>query len=393
MFGNYYNTSILDNAGTDAIFGSASGDGIMYIPCNGTESLDLIVRVMDYDFGKRDDLLGEIVLNARELVSSEAEQSFPLTRFGKPEKGEITLSARIIPLDALFPASRPSAFRGGKYDSICELRAHKATGLRKADFLGKNDVYVQAYRTPQGGADRTKTLPGPDKSTILPAGVLEFPFAFPIRPDAPGTAELRVGDWAYIRYTLYANIDIAWWMDPSVKRAITVIASYPKPPPQLLYPIAYTADTPVRMSSCCCFPCLTGIGSVVVKATLGRQVYAPGEVLDLLATVRNDTSSPMEVSLEVVCYALLRTTTQLSQAAHHFTRKDVFHYVSVDAGDSWSFDGAGQEQRMPAVAPSFYGASGMATAYRDPVIFSYQVGVRVKPPGACICPHIVYLPM
>eukprot|EP01032_Pedospumella_encystans_P020848 gene20848-23676_t len=241
---------------------AAGGDGIMYIPCNENENLNLIVRVMDYDFGKKDDLLGEILLDANKLVSSGEASSFRLTRRGCSEKGEVTLSAKIMPMNALFPGSRHT--QGHAYNAVCQLRTHQATGLRKADFIGKNDVYVQAYRAPEN-VNRSKALPEPDLTTVLPAGVLEFPFAFPVRADAPGSAELGVGDASFIRYSLYANIDVAWWLDPSVRHVITILPSRPLPSPALLRAIEYKCLQPMRLSSCCLLPCFS-VGNTTIDA-------------------------------------------------------------------------------------------------------------------------------
>jgi len=59
----------LDNAGENAFFNKVHGNGVMYIPCSAPEenAFSLIVHVMDYDFGKSDDLLGEVA----ELVRSK----------------------------------------------------------------------------------------------------------------------------------------------------------------------------------------------------------------------------------------------------------------------------------------------------------------------------------
>ena len=110
--------------------------------CDGTETL--AVRVMDYDWGKRDDMLGECVVRLGELMSQTIlaggqPVSMPLYRKGRGgEFGEVTLSAA----------------RGAA--GLVVLRCHQATGLRKGDWFGKNDVYVQAYvvhRTADPSAD------------------------------------------------------------------------------------------------------------------------------------------------------------------------------------------------------------------------------------------------
>mmetsp|Transcript_14699 Transcript_14699/g.24493 ORF Transcript_14699/g.24493 Transcript_14699/m.24493 type:complete len:757 (-) Transcript_14699:1513-3783(-) len=380
MFGNYFNTSLLDEVGEDAKFGFANGDGIMYIPCSANEKLELIVRVMDYDFGKRDDLLGEIVVDTNALVSSETAQSFPLQRKGNPEKGEVTLSAKIVPLGSLFESA--SSHQRNAHDSILMLRCHQATGLRKADWIGKNDVYVQAYRQPEGGINQSVAFPPPDKNATLPAGVLEFPFSFQLRSDAPATAELRAGDWAYIRYTLYANIDIAWWSDPSVRIAITVLNPMrPLPPPSLLYPVEHKGE-PVKIASCLCFPCLS-TGDVTVDVWLSRQVFAPGERMSFRATVLNNTPKPIDVAIELRQCVVLATTGR-HECSCHTSREFLLVGDSVDPQDTWNYDCANREAlHVPAVYPSFFGATGMISARREPLKFSYMLRVKAQAIGTC----------
>mmetsp|Transcript_17046 Transcript_17046/g.31865 ORF Transcript_17046/g.31865 Transcript_17046/m.31865 type:complete len:210 (-) Transcript_17046:35-664(-) len=105
LHGSYFKTGLLDEAGGDAYFGRSHGDGTVYIPCdnNDTNMMILAVRVMDYDWGKKDDLLGEVVINAADVVRSGQMQSFPLSRNGRPEKGEVVLSAKFVPFESLFP--------------------------------------------------------------------------------------------------------------------------------------------------------------------------------------------------------------------------------------------------------------------------------------------------
>ena len=62
LFGNFFNSDVIDEGGSDPVFGEAMGEGTVYIPCEEeTGPRELIVRVMDYDWGKRDDLLGRAI--------------------------------------------------------------------------------------------------------------------------------------------------------------------------------------------------------------------------------------------------------------------------------------------------------------------------------------------
>jgi hypothetical protein len=91
--------------------------------------------------------------------------TYHLTCFGKPEKGQVTSSAKFIPREALFPyASGGNHTNGSNELSDLILTVHKATCLCKAGWagVGKNDVYVQAYHYPKGGQlDLRKQLPKP----------------------------------------------------------------------------------------------------------------------------------------------------------------------------------------------------------------------------------------
>ena len=147
LWGNFYRTALLDSAGENAQFGGAVGDGDIYIPCLPSEGsnggpMKLIVRVCDYDWGKRDDNLGEIVVDVKNLTLREDEMTFDLMRNGKPEKGNITLTARFIPTQSITP---PDTKGGKRVVSKIEstetlvLKVLRANELRKADWGGGND--------------------------------------------------------------------------------------------------------------------------------------------------------------------------------------------------------------------------------------------------------------
>jgi hypothetical protein len=164
----------------------------------------MIVRVMDYDWGKKDDLLGETVVDVASLVRSGQQQSFSLTIKGAPVKGKSGSVSSVVLSAVTFNES-------GEW--LCRLRVHSASDLKKADWFGKNDVYVQAYPCPPGTNEHHK-LPEPEKRCIVTAGNHSYPFQFPLRADGPSSTELGEGDSSYIRYSLYANVDLALWKVP-----------------------------------------------------------------------------------------------------------------------------------------------------------------------------------
>jgi hypothetical protein len=69
LVGNFFPTECLDNAGQAAFWDQETGGGDMNVPIEDGNWADiaLAVRVMDYDWGKKDDLLGDVMVLGSEL--------------------------------------------------------------------------------------------------------------------------------------------------------------------------------------------------------------------------------------------------------------------------------------------------------------------------------------
>lgn len=93
IWGGLHKTPVLNEAGTNAFYGPpwAPDEGVMNIPIPMGEHR-IIVRVMDYDWCKKDDLLGEVCVEIDSIIG-RGQVEIPLTRNGHPEKGTINLSA------------------------------------------------------------------------------------------------------------------------------------------------------------------------------------------------------------------------------------------------------------------------------------------------------------
>jgi len=385
--GNFYKTGILDEAGEDANFDMIHKSGLIQIPCTAQEksssfsscSFQIIVRVMDYDWGKKDDILGELVLDVPNLVRAGTQKSYRLTRNGKPEKGEVTMSAKFVPYGVIFPETNRSGAaisQSIKKDYCLVLHIHRATGLRKADWVGKNDVYVQVYRPENAKREivEGKKLPGPQKRLPIDEEIVA-PFAFPLRHDAPPSAEIGVSDKSYIRYTIRAYLDFANWTDPFSKRLITVIPNRPIPKSLLLSPhIAKVGPEP--FASCCGFG-KYGMGTI--KLIMDRRAYAPGEVVDLSKSTvlfegRKDDMS-VEIELEghyhLSCY---RGSTITNQS---------YRIGSMDLTPNIALSMRG-DFRIPHVYPSFWGGiNGRTRSLYSCLRWTYSLKITVKGSGYC----------
>ncbi|KAH8058146.1 hypothetical protein JL720_14057 [Aureococcus anophagefferens] len=255
---------LLDECGENAVYDPATGGGDMPTACDGTETL--AVRVMDYDWGKRDDMLGECVVRLGELMSQTIlaggqPVSMPLYRKGKSgDLGEVTLSA----------ARRHGARR-------CPLLA--GDGSAEGDWVGKNDVYVQAY--------------------------VVFAFTIPAIDDLPPSFEGPVerADKAYVRYSVYSNIDIKMRQDPSTRRPITLLARARLPPPNAYAPVVRGPTEAQIIYKCeCCVPCGLGCeqGTAQFQACVSQAAVSVGDVVYVAALATNSTEHEATFHVDLV---------------------------------------------------------------------------------------------
>ncbi|CAJ1947151.1 unnamed protein product [Cylindrotheca closterium] len=395
--GNFFKTGVFDEAGEDAFFDMIHNLGVLQIPCssNETQNMQIIVRAMDYDWGKKDDLLGEILLDVAALAQSGEKRSFPLMRNGKPGKGEMTLSAKFLPYEAIFPmrTSAGIAISRDVQDEYClVLKAHQATGLRKADMFGRNDVYIQAYRPEDAKSTEIKAgkkLPGPQKKITIPAGTeITAPFAFTLRHDAPPSAELRMGDYSYIRYKVRAYIDLANWKDPFAKRTITVIPNRPIPMPLLIQPhVASVGPAPLYSSCCKCGKS----GVATVKFETSRIAYAPGETVNMGRSTILYEGGKNDMKAYVVLTGYYQLSTYYS--THTSTREFILGTIPLIPNMETNLANSNMTFHIPPVFPSFYGA----VKKRDRFLYSclkwtYTIGIKVGGEG-CATSVQAFLPV
>jgi hypothetical protein len=378
VWGNFYKTMLLKNAGKDAHWGKAPGDGDMPIPVPAPlGTFKIVVRVMDYDWGKKDDLLGEILVDPVQLLGCPGQAlSVPLRRKGKAGKGEVTLSATFEDNTQQVMADAGSASSTTSGLGTLLLRVHQATGLRSADMFGKNDIYVQAYTVPSE-TDALAVLPLFAKDMVISPGELIIPFSFAIPVGAGIPSSFEFGedeggfDECYVRYSIYSHIDVAWKLDPSTRTMITVLSG-DIAPVSLLAPITRPVEADKNMYACYCF-CSTGVSNMT--AMLDRQVAAPGDTLYVAANIKNGTSKPMTIRMTLVQSVEGRAFGGNGPCHGEQVRTELFH----DTVDPMSFhevgsSGAPAAVRLPLCPPTF-------SAANTPVSWSYSLDISVVQPG------------
>lgn len=310
LWGRYHRTDEIDDAGANAIWGSpfSPNGGVMVIAVE-QPAAPLVLRVMDEDWGKRDDLLGEILVYPEEAVEEAASHGGVTQRLmlnGRRMQGTITYTARWEDENEV-----PRRLR---------LEVIAAIGLRSADWFGKNDIYVQVYSLPPGAAvKKGHALPPPNGQAMLPAGDHYFPLpSFKLPDDLPASFEEghRYGhEYAYVRYFAEASIDIKWGLDPFTRILFTVLPRLPtslgglegcaKLPSKVkkVHPPCYVppfcCDEQCQICECTCID----NGCVALSANVSDRVGAPGERLLINAMARNKTSTPCQFFVRLVRHA------------------------------------------------------------------------------------------
>jgi hypothetical protein len=388
VWGQLYTTPVLDNAGENALFGPpwAPSEGTLFVQMDRYET-DCVVRVMDYDWGKKDDLLGEISVNVDRVVG-RGVLDFQLNRQGRLEKGTVRAS---FDWD-------PSSVVSGK-DKCLRIVIVGAFGLRKADLFGKNDVYVQAYVLPAGSEIvLERALPEPEKALTLPGPItMDIPFSFQLPPDLPSS--FGGSKDAYIAYSVYSNIDVAWKKDPCTRVFFTVV----QPLPAAMYPsIAMgSVHDPIHprcmIPPICCFSfplvCFTS-GLLEFTASTDRSGYAPGETIVVTIKTESLTSEHFEpVSIKqnvtltadtgaTTSYSLELGTVPVTEACQsgsgHWTVRLVVPNAPPTFQGNLGYETGEWEAAMGAGA-----ILRMKNYSREPVQWSYTIDVHAKVPDSC----------
>ena len=151
--------------------------------------------------------------------------------------------------------------------------------------IGKNDVYVQAYLLPPGKSmDKSKALPEPQTSVSYPPSDQFYDFEFLLPANLPSSF---IRTRCTILYSIYANIDVAFRLDPSVRVFFNVVQ--PTATATMMYPSVGNVSRELYPQCClppccCCFfdlTCFSSVGKLSVRVSTDRAAYAPGEIITL----------------------------------------------------------------------------------------------------------------
>ena len=305
MWGAVFSTAPVMNAGAHCVWGPtwAPTEGHVVMPLRATKGSFVALRVLDYDFGKKDDVLGECFVDVDALLAAQGLTTLPLYRrqglvrsYGPQlvngQPSVITLCAMPEAADEALKRMPPEFGQGARRVRICLVSANN---LRAADMFGGNDVYCRLWEIDAADAQPGKPLPDPPARVTMPqARQLTFPFTFQLPMNMPSTLEQVPGvDYGFIRCSVYAHLDIAWRLNPSVRAYLSIVQPVIASLPRLLMPVGAAGSKPMYgvHCGCCCECCLScfgagccenksdKLGDVALEASLARSGMAPGELV------------------------------------------------------------------------------------------------------------------
>jgi hypothetical protein len=379
VWGAVFATAPVYNAGANCVWGPAwaPSEGDVVMPLRAAKGSHVALRVLDYDFGMRDDVLGECLVDVDAvLAAGGAPVTLPLMRkqgllrtYGPQlvagAASVVTLSAVAEP-DA-GPDVAPEWHQGARR---VRLRLHAALNLRSADLVGSNDVYVKLWELDPADLQPGAPLPEPPaKATMPQARATTFPFEFTLPVNLPSTLEGVPGvDYGFVRCSVYAHIDIAWRLNPSARAFISICQPVPASLPRLLAPVGAAGSHTVYglrcCAACCCDCCLrccgagccenrsNPLGDVSLEASLSRAAFAPGEDLPLAALrAFNGTATPVVLRIELVRDFSL-TTYALPSWRTTRTAVTIFE-AAVPPGAAVEL---APRVTVPLLAPDYHGA-------------------------------------
>ena len=315
-----HRTDIIRGGGQNPNFTTlGKNDGILRIPYDLNPGTRVVIRLLDHQYGKSDDLLGELVLDVTGIQKQfpefhpDSDEDFvvelkdqPLFRNGKPEAGYLTLSLSWE--DEFLDRVRMS--RNGK-DGEMELYEHEEGRTLRINLLSAkgllqgvhnrvtNDVYAQGYilseqmvATAFDSIDGLlkEALPVPHDQLVLKSGSYAIPFKIEIPKHTPSTNYYKSSDdIANLNNSLRAWLDIGWKQDISHRQPINVWQFIPTYVPRYLKPL----DCHVGVNVNCCF---SRGGKMSGRIALDRCAYAVGETI--FVEEKNDHSRNV---LGIIC--------------------------------------------------------------------------------------------
>jgi hypothetical protein len=393
VFGPSVRTPCVKPNGESVVFGSSSNpdEGILSLHTHPNEQ-QIVVRVLDVEWQKRDTVIGEAVLDIEQFAGKQKPQQIALSSNG-------VATTRMFVFEMSWESNCTFLTDSAGHKAV-RLRIHRISGLTTKDRKN-NNICVQAYLAsacatatgqPRLIPEAGSALPSPMESHKLAAGSHSMPFSFQLPPDLPSSfAQSR----CRIAYSVYSSIDAAT-ADASTRHFFSVVQ--PHAVATMMKPKKTAKSEKLYHQLCippfcwlsCPIVCLPSIGQLLMAASTDRYAYAAGDRIKCTLQVTSEwaearsriTSVEMRLQM-IICKAadgeLDRSTVNIGDVCH-----PALHLDDQESGQRDVING---HILVPVLPPSYSGglASKMTKwgnrcneTIKDAVTWSYRIDVRVR---------------
>jgi hypothetical protein len=385
LWGHLYRTPTIRNVGNNFVFGGAVGDGCIYIPCRTFEGLHkdspmtVVLRVCDSDRKSADNNLGELMINAKELVQRGGISAFQLSIHGHPGKSTIKLSARFE--DETIECRHRDIYHKcatAMSSEVLVLTVHSISGINVDDIPKGSDtlreitknIHVEAWRSKELYLSKSSNVDvmEPFFEKPLPSGTMTFSFSFPTSADIPGSAVVKAGEMSGIFY--YITLKISKRRGDSVVHLpVYILPLRHMPTLRLLAPEEWNGE-PVPMCehrSVCCRRANPS-DTVEITMSLDRTAYAPGERMRMdESQIINNSRKSADVRIVLNQWSSLSVPIDKVKACRKFL------LYKSKCNPYTIFRLHGTHIQMPNVSPSIFDSNT-----HEPVCITYTLALEVK---------------
>jgi hypothetical protein len=388
LWGHLYQTPTIRNIGNHVVFGGAVGDGCIYIPCRTFEGLHkdspmtVVLRVCDSDLKAAENNLGEIMINAKELVEKGGISAFQLSIHGCPGKSTIKVSARFE--DETIECRHQDEYHKCSTlmsTEVLVLTLHSISGINLVDIPKRNvnlkekskNIHIEAWRSNELYLSRTNIdVAEPFFEKPLPKGTMTFSFSFSTSIDMPGSAIVKAGETSGIFYYITLKIHKRRG-DSIVHLPVYILPLQHMPSLRLLAPEQWIGE-PVPLSeqnSVCCGRKNTS-DTVEISMSLDRIAYAPEERIRMDdSQIINNSRQNVQIRLVLKQWSTLLVPIAKTKAC----RKFVLYKSNCKPFKKFRLDDI--RVHMPNVTPSIFDTKRQ----HEPVCITYSLALEVKAIG------------
>lgn len=366
IFGKLVKTQTIQGGGCNPVFNPPwqKSEGVMVLQLIQNRK-GIVLQVMDEDFGKKDDLLGEVYIDYQ-LVMMEQQPVCKRLYY----QGGLTESAIVFSMD-------------NQNRQMVKIVVHECIGLRKADFFSENDVYVQAY-VADTFIDLHQPFPAYYATCTVPPEELPFQFTLP----KTWPSSIRLDPQNGIRYSIYCTMDIPWSLDRSTRIDFTVL--HVNSNDRRLHEPFHQTITKMVKPVCCLPPFCCWFFEVPYKTYGNVSIHVDSTQGSPLHVNLQGSNQTLHRIIPIHC-SLVRITTRSAEGCTSIETKTIKQYPTLEMNPNEHFQES-LSLEIPNNLPTAFQSIDSSyldwlqvhprknvNMYRkDPITWTYEISIKAS---------------